>query len=198
MIYNTIEEEGKMKRMVHGYLGNLIHQLGCARSIQETIKDRIRKLKTTCDEIIKTAESPWMGSLRNSETPFKLFEARVIPALLNNCESWIDIQNKHIKDLQDFQDDFIRRVLHLPPQTTKAIINWDIGMMPMKWRIAGKKLQYMRKVQMKGDDNITKKALEQEVKTGTKGLAHECMELSKELGIQNVMNGNTSKTIHQL
>ena len=124
-----------------------------------------------------------------------MFEARVIPALLNNCESWIDIQDKHIKDLQDFQDDFIRRVLHLPPQTTKAIINWDIGMMPMKWRIAGKKLQYMRKVQMKGDDSITKRALEQEVKTGTKGLAHECMELSKELGIQNVMNGNTSKTL---
>ena len=181
--------------LMEKYLGDLIHQLGCQRSIQETINERIRKLKTTCDEIIKTSDSPWMGSLRNSETPFKLFEARVIPALLNNCESWIDIQNKHIKDLQDFQDEFIRRVLHLPPQTTKAIINWDIGMMPMKWRIAGKKLQYMRKVQLKGDDSITKKALEQEVKTGTKGLAHECMELSKELGIQNVMNGNTSKTL---
>ena len=68
-----------------------------------------------------------MGGLRNSETLFKLFEARVIPALLiNNSESWIDIQNSHIKDLQDFQDEFIRRVLHLPLQTTKAIINWDI------------------------------------------------------------------------
>ena len=53
----------------------------------------------------------------------------------------------------------------------------------------------MRKVQMKGDDNITKRALQQEVKTGTKGLAHECMELSNELGLQNVMNGNTSKTL---
>ena len=186
---NVIIEQAMMEK----YLGDLIHQLGCARSIQETIKDRIRKLKTTCDEIIKTAESPWMGSLRNSETPFKLFEARVIPALLNNSESWIDIQNNHIKDLQDFQDDFIRRVLHLPPQTTKAIMNWDIGMMPMKWRVAGKKLQYMRKIQLKEDDNITKRALQQEVQTGTKGLAHECRELSNELGLQNVMNGNTSK-----
>ena len=55
-------------------------------------------------------------------------------------------------------------------------------MMPMKWRIAGKKLQYMRKVQTKGYDNITKRALQQEVKTGTKGSAHECLELSNELG----------------
>ena len=65
----------------------------------------------------------------------------------------------------------------------------------MKWRIAGKKLQYMRKVQLKEDDNITKMALQQEVKTGTKGLAYECMELSNELGLQNVLNGNTSKTL---
>jgi len=188
---NVIIEQAMMEK----YLGDLIHQLGCARSIQETIKDRIRKLKTTCDEIIKTSESPWMGSLRNSETPFKLFEARVIPSLLNNSESWIDIQNGHIKDLQDFQDEFIRRVLHLPGQTTKAIINWDIGMMPMKWRIAGKKLQYMRKIQLKEDDNITKRALQQEVETGTKGLAHECMVLANELGLQNVMHGNTSKEL---
>merc|ERR1711949_99735 len=149
------------------YLGDLIHQLGCARSIQETKKDRIRILKTTCDEIIKTSESPWMGSLRNSETPFKLFEARVIPSLLNNSESWIDIQNGHIKDLQDFQDEFIRRVLHLPGQTTKAIINWDIGMTPMKWRIAGKKLQYMRKIQLKEDDRQTDRQTDRQRQTET-------------------------------
>ena len=66
---NVIIDQTQMEK----YLGDLIHQLGCARSIQETIKKRIRKLKTTCDEIIKTLESPWMGSLRNSKTPFKLF-----------------------------------------------------------------------------------------------------------------------------
>ena len=186
---NATIEQALMEK----YLGDLIHQLGCARSIQETIRDRIRKLTSTMEEIIKTSESPWMGGLGNSETPFKLFEARIIPALLNNSESWIGIENHHIKELQDFQDGFIRRVLHLPPQTTKAIINWDIGMMPMKWRIAGKKLQYVRKLQLKDDQNITKRALQQEVEMEIKGLAHECLEISNELGLQNVMNGNTTK-----
>ena len=177
------------------YLGDIIHELGCARSIQETIKERIGKLIATAEEIIKTSENPWMGGLNNSETPFKLFEARIIPALLNNCESWIDIKESHIKDLQDFQDEFIRRVLHLPPQTTKAIIYWDIGMMPMKWRIAGKKLQYVRKLQLKEDENLTKRALIEEVNLGIKGLAHECKEITDELGLQNIMNGNTPKSL---
>ena len=122
-----------------------------------------------------------MGGLNNSETPFKLFEARIIPALLNNCESWIDIKESHIKDLQDFQDEFIRRVLHLPPQTTKAIIYWDVGMMPIKWRIAGEKLQYVRKLQLKEDENLTKRALIEEVNLGIKGLAHECKEITDTL-----------------
>ena len=188
---DIIIENAKMEK----YLGDLIHELGCAQSIKETIKERMRTLVSKVDEIIKTSESPWIGGLNNSETPFKLFEARVIPSLLHNSESWIGITKDHIKDLQDFQDSFIRRVLHLAPQTTKAIINWDIGMMPMKWRIAGKKLQFVRKIMMKEDDNITKKALHQEVITGIKGLAHECKELTDELEMPNIMLGNTPKAL---
>ena len=68
-------------------------------------------------------------------------------------------------------------------------------MMPMKWRIAGKKLQFVRKIMMKEDDNITKKALHQEVITGIKGLAHECKELTDELEMPNIMLGNTPKAL---
>jgi len=39
-------------------------------------------------------------------------------------------------------------------------------MMPMKWRIAGKKLQFVRKIMMKDDDNIRKKALHKKVIKG--------------------------------
>ena len=67
-----------------------------------------------------------MDSLNCAKVPFNLFEAQVIPALLNNCESWIGIKDKHIKDLQRVQDEFIWRVLRISDKTTKAIINWDM------------------------------------------------------------------------
>ena len=47
--------------------------------------------------------------------------------------------------MQDFQDKFIRYVLRLAPATTKAMINWDVGMMPMKWRTASKKTPIQKK-----------------------------------------------------
>ena len=55
------------------------------------------------------------------------------------------MNNKHLKSLQDFQDKFIRKLLRLAKSTPKAIINWDIGLQPMKWRIAYKKLVFYKK-----------------------------------------------------
>ena len=54
---DIIIENAKMEK----YLGDLIHELGCAQSIKETIKERTRTLVSKVDEIIKTSESPWMG-----------------------------------------------------------------------------------------------------------------------------------------
>ena len=108
------------------YVGDQIHEKGCEQSITETIKERKNKLKRTVHEIIETCENPLMDGLSSAKCPFKLFEAQVIPSLLTNCESWIGITEKHIEDLQKFQDEFIRKVLRIAKTTTKAIINWDI------------------------------------------------------------------------
>ena len=82
-----------------------------------------------------------------SETPMmdgngKLYESKVILALLFNSESWIEITDTHIPDLQNFQDKFVRKLLRMPPSTPKDIIHWDSGLKLMKWRIAKKKLLF--------------------------------------------------------
>ena len=55
------------------YLGDVIHEKGCAASISETINERTRKLISKCDDIIKLAENPIMGGLGNSTSAFKLY-----------------------------------------------------------------------------------------------------------------------------
>ena len=134
-----------------------------------------------------------MTGLGHSKTAFNLFEAQIIPSLLNNAESWIGLTNKQIKELQDFQDIFVRKVLHLAPSTTKALINWDIGMMPMKWRVASKKLQFIRKISLKDHNNIAKGVLMEEVLQGINGLATECGQIAREIGLENLMIYQYSK-----
>ena len=66
-------------------------------------------------------------------------------------------------------------------------------MMPMKWRITSKKLQFMRKMNLKEDDNITKNALIQESLHDIQGLEYESRKLAKEIGLENLLIYKYSK-----
>ena len=90
--------------------------------------------------------------------PFKTDKRSLITPLLNNCESWIGIKDPQVNLLQKFQEEFIGKVLRISNKTTKAIINWDVGLPPMKWRIAERKMQFLRKTMAKDYKNITKKS----------------------------------------
>ena len=171
---------------VEKYFGDLIHEKGCEQSIKETVNKRIQGLTSKADEIIQIAESPIMGGLGNSTIAFRLFEAQIIPALLHNAESWIGITDKIIKDLQDFQDKFIRKVLQLPTSTTKAIYQWDSGMLSMKWRIALKKLLFVNKIMQKDHTNIAMRTLLEEFNNKIEGLGHECDSLAHSVGLPDL------------
>ena len=76
------------------YLGDWVNELGCKESINDIIKERMRKLTSKVNDII----------------------------LL-------------------------------------AILHWDSGMEMMKWRIAKRKLQFLKKIMAKEDSNLCKRSL---------------------------------------
>ena len=145
------------------YLGDVIHEDGCEASITATINERIKKLYSKCEEIVKIAEHPALAALKESRSAFKMFEASIIPALLFNAETWIGFNEKHEKLLQDFQDRFVRRVFQVHVSTPKAILNYDSGMVPMRLRVAEKKFKFVRQIMQKDDNNLAKQAIFQEI-----------------------------------
>ena len=100
-----------------------------------------------------------MGALGDSTVEIRLFEAQIVPALLFISESWVDLSQKHLSDLQNFQDKFLRKLLRMPPTTTKSILHWDGMMETMKWRIAREKILFIRKMSMREADNICRQSL---------------------------------------
>ena len=168
------------------YLGDWVNELGCKESIDDTIKERMRKLTSRVNEIILLADTPMMGADGSSRAAIKLFEAQVIPAILFNCESWIGITETQINDLQGFQDKFVRKLMHLPTSTPKAILHWDSGMEMMKWRIARRKLLFLKKVMAKEDSNPCKRSLMNETILDTEGLGHECKVIAKTIGLPDL------------
>ena len=122
-----------------------------------------------------------------------MFEAQIIPALLYNCESWIGISDNQVAELQAFQDKFLRKLFRLPISTTKAILHWDTGLKPMKWKIAERKVLFLTKIMAKNHANRAKKVLLEEWYLGLKGLGYECRQISKLLGLPNLMCKEMSK-----
>ena len=53
----------------------------------------------------------------------------------------------------------MRKLLRLPLSTPKAIIHWDSGLKVMKSRITKRKLLFFRKIMLKDESNITRRAL---------------------------------------
>ena len=151
------------------------------------------QLTSKCHDIIQISESPIMGGLGNSTAPFKLYDATIAEGLLTNCESWIGINQNHIDMLQSFQDKFIKKALRLADSIPKALLTWDIGLTPVKWRIALKKLLFLHRIMLKDIRNITKQVLYEEVIQGIKGLAYECSLLCKEIGLQDIMFFDTTE-----
>ena len=175
------------------YLGDYIHENGCRESISETIKARMNGLNKKCDDIIAVSEAPLMSSTGNSLSAIKLFEAQVIPALLHNSETWIDITETHIADLESFQEKFMRKLMRSAGSTPKAILHWDSGLKLMRWRIAEKKLRFLMKIMDKEGLNIAKVAVLNEVLLDLKGLAYECRKISEQIGLPDVMYTSVSK-----
>ena len=76
--------------------------------------------------------------------------------------------------------------MHLPTSTPKAILHWDSGMEMMKWRIARRKLLFLKKIMTKEDSNICKRSILNETILDTEGLGHECKALAKTLGLPDL------------
>ena len=136
-----------------------VDERGCKESITATIKGRISKLISKTEEIIQLTNHPAMGGIGGANIAFNLYEAMIIPALLHNCESWIGLDDSHLKLLQQFQEKFVRRLLWLPSSVPKVLLEYDTGLEPMKWRIAYRKLNILRKLMEKPAENITKSVI---------------------------------------
>ena len=93
----------------------------------------MKKLTCKVNDIILIADASLMGADGSSTTAIKLFEAQVMTGLLFNCERWIGITDTQIAELKSFQDNFLKKLLHLPVSTPKAILHCDGGMEMVKW-----------------------------------------------------------------
>ena len=73
------------------YLGDFLHELGLGKSVEVTINHRYGSIFCSIIEISAILEDFRMDTIRGKFAGLEIFELALLPPLLNNTDTWIDI-----------------------------------------------------------------------------------------------------------
>ena len=185
---NNIREKNQDK-----YLGDIIHSSGSEKSVEATVNDRYWRIYSGILEIKTIMEDCRIETVGGMSAGLDLWELALIPALLNNAESWDSLNDTTLKKCNDLQNTCLRYLLNIPRTTPIPALNWDTGVWPMEYRIMAKKLIFMHHVM-----NLSKDALARQIMITQKtyhfpGLVNEIKQLVRELDIPDITDEQTAK-----
>ena len=130
--------------------------------------------------IVEDCRSRCLGGL---SVGLEIFELAYIPALLNNSQTWMDIDNGTVDKLESIQCNFLRILLATPASTPQAALIWDCGALKVKYRIMESKLNFLHYLLNQSDESLAHQILMEQKMQDFPGLVSECNKFIKELEI---------------
>ena len=111
------------EKMAEKYLGDILHSQGLSASVQATIKAREAKTRGSIYELRSLTEDFRMQSVGACQSALDLYETCIIPSLLSNAGTWVEISDESVKLLDKIQDTFGKVLLSLPASAQSARIS---------------------------------------------------------------------------
>ena len=86
------------------------------------------------------------------------YASKVISKLISNCESWIDLTEEHITELQNIQDNYFKDVFHVKASGTPlCMIRLDSQTLHIRYQILLRKINRIRKIMGSDETNLARK-----------------------------------------
>ena len=127
------------------------------QSVDDTVKDRTGRAKIAIFEVNSILEDVRMQKIGGIRGAFDIWELAIIPMLLNNCDTWLNISNDTENKLEDLQNLFFRTILQVPISCPKPAALWETGTLQMKLRIWKKKLNLYKYLQQLDKESLASK-----------------------------------------
>ena len=99
------------------YLGDLIHEKGLKESVAATIKSREGRINAAILEVRSIIDDFRVQTIGGTLAGLEIWELALIPSILNNCETWVEIDQTSINILEGFQNKMFRSLLSTPQST---------------------------------------------------------------------------------
>ena len=150
---------GKIKvkeKVSEKYLGDILHNLGLSASVEATIKARDNTIRGSIHELRGLIEDFRMQSLGGCQAALDLYESCLVPSLLSNAGTWVEISNKAVKMLDSLQATFGKVLLSLPASAQDASLRAALGLLGMKWRVWEAKISLIQAIRRQEDGGLAK------------------------------------------
>ena len=123
----------------------------------------------------------------------EILEVAYIPAVLNNAQTWMELDKGTLDKLEDLQYNFLRILLATPASTPQAALVWDCGILKMKFRIMEFKLNFLHYLICQDGESLAHQILLEQEMNNFLGLAKESKQFIEELNILDPFKISLSK-----
>ena len=186
--------EVKMKmKEADKWLGQQISSGGLAESVAATVAAREAKIRGAALEIANIVNDWRSEAVGGMNAALLLWEACLIPSLLQGSSTWTEISAKTEKKLNSLQQWFVRLILQVGPGAPLSALGWETGLLDMKLRIYKEKLSMILHLKELDENSLAAQIYKEQVEKGWPGLAKEAKQICEELDIEDV-NSSTLST----
>ena len=174
------------------YLGDMLHEAGLAMSAHETVNKRCGKMFSSIIEISSILDDFRIDSLGGLKAGLDIFELALIPALLNNADTWVDLKEDTIQKLDNLQNTMFRYLFAVPKSTPQPIMRFDLGHLSMREKIHVRKLNFLHHLKNLPSDSLGNEFYNLQLKYGFPGLIKEGQNLIRYYGLENILDPKTN------
>ena len=175
------------------WLGQQISSGGLAESVAATVAAREAKIRGAALEIANIVNDWRSEAAGGMNTALLLWEACIIPSLLQGASTWTEISAGTEKKLNSLQQWFIRLILQVGPGTPLSALGWETGLLDMKLRIYKEKLSMILHLKELDEHSLASQIYREQVEKGWPGLAKEAKQICEELDIEDINSSTMSK-----
>ena len=176
------------------WLGQQLSTGGLADSVAATVEKREAKIKGAALEIANIVNDWRAEASGGMNTALLLWEACLIPSLLQGASTWVEVSSKTVKKLNSLQQWFLRLILQVGPGTPMAALGWETGVLDMKLRIYQEKLALISHIKSMDEKSLASQMYREQLEKGWPGLAKEAKEICEELEIEDINTSTLTKS----
>ena len=122
------------------YLSDSLSGKVLAASVEDTITQRLGKVKGLMYEVAAIMKYYRMRALGGMQVAWEIWERSLVPALLANCGSWVKISKKALKTLNETQSLYCRFISSCPDSTPIPALRGEAGLINFEHQIMREKI----------------------------------------------------------